>query len=129
MGRHRDHILDIKNPVAVDVLGAWVRVIDDPGLVIFTILKVAENDFVLPPPAAMMQITGEAQIAEGQLSGNFRIDLLDENGVKVFADFDTGIVEADLLKVIFCNCLGNLCRGVDCKRGAGLCTTRADCLP
>ncbi len=108
--------------------GAWVRVVDDPGLVFFTIWKVAENDFVLPPPAAMLQITGEAQIAEGQLSGVFGIDLLDENGVKVFPDFDTGIVEAELLEVKFCNCIGNLCRGVDCKRDAGVCTTRADCV-
>ncbi len=108
--------------------GAWARVGDGPGLVNFTFWKIAENDLVLPPPAAMLQVTGEARIAEGLLSGLFRIDLLDENGVKVVHGFDTGFVEAELLAVLFCNCKGNLCRGLDCPGGAGLCTTTKDCL-
>jgi hypothetical protein len=34
---------------------------------------------------------------------------------------------AGVAGIVLCNCIGNLCRGLDCPSGAGLCRRTADC--
>jgi hypothetical protein len=110
--------------------GAWQHGLGGPNVYNFTFAKSVTDDVGLPPPATMIRFTGEAQLEPGgqHLNAIYRVDLLDEDGVKVFHGFDTGIIEADRFITLACSCPDNLCRGLGCPTGAGLCETTKDCL-
>lgn len=42
--------------------------------------------------------------------------------------FDLSLTQDAGIFAPFCNCMGNLCRGLGCPSGAGLCKKRSDCL-